>query len=66
MQNTGEHVLALSLRAGIDKSYMVTNIEQFTEQFTKQEKWDYRSWRCDRLSVCEDTGIGPSHHPSTA
>lgn len=42
MQNTGEHVLALSLRAGIDKSYMVTNIEQFTEQFTKQEKWDYR------------------------
>jgi len=37
MQNTGEYVLALSLRAGVDKPYMVTNIEQFTEQFIKQK-----------------------------
>lgn len=42
MQNTGEYVLALSLRAGIDKAYMVTNIEQFAEQFIKKEKWEYR------------------------
>jgi SNF2 family DNA or RNA helicase len=39
----GECVLALSLRAGLDKLYMVTNIEQFTEQFVKQEKWEYRT-----------------------
>jgi len=39
----GEHVLALSLRAGLDKLYMVSNIEQFTEQFVKQEKWEYRT-----------------------